>query len=340
MMTVRRKIIILLLMALPLTLLGQGLEVVASADEHFENISSISVDGEFCKVNVAVGEAVNISGELKADKKLEGYAIVFAEEEGELRVNMQKPESGWTSHSGFVDITIPHGVNISVVTSSGYITIDGISNTTISAQSKSGKIMADNIEGQVTLKSNSASVYANNIKGQLNILTKGGEQAVQNIDGSVFLSSSRGALLVEKVKGSLKTESSDGGQTIKEIEGDINLKTMTGAMKLSDASGNIQSFSASGTFNLFDVAGVFDLVSGKGAIIGTRVKLDASSDFKTTEGKIKLKMENPKEQLSFVCESENAFIVAFGKSKKKKLKTGSGAIVVTSVSTTGAQSYY
>ena len=335
-----KKIVALLFLVLPLTMVAQDLQVVASANEHFENITSVYVSGEFCKINIISGDAIYVKGELKATKQLEGYAIAFSEEAGELKVNVQKPKSGWTTHSGIVDITLPDGVNLNVVTSSGYITLNGISSSIISAQSKSGKIIADNLEGKVTLKAKSASVKVNTIKGQLSMSTKGGAQVARNIDGAASFYSGSGALLIENIKGALKTETTDGAQTIKEVDGEIYLKTMSGAMKLSNASGNVKSLSAAGTLNLFDVTGVFNLVSTKGAIIGTRVKLSESSSFQTTEGKIKLKMLNSKESLSFVCESEHAYIVAFGKSKKKKLKTGSGAIVVTSVSTTGAQSYY
>ncbi len=335
-----KKLILFLLLLLPLTIIAQDLEVVASASERFESVTNISVVGEFCKVNVIKGEAVSVIGELKANKKLEGYAITFKEETGGLKINVQKPESGWTTHTGVVEITVPNGVNVDVVTTSGYITMNSIICSAISAQSKSGKIVVNNLEGKVILKSESASVKATALKGQLSILTKAGTQVVRNIDGMAHLSSDGGSISVEKVVGVLKTESTAGSQTIREVQGDVNLKTMSGVMKLSDATGNIQSLSAAGTLNLFDVSGTFNLVSTKGSIIGTRVKLEASSGFKTTEGKIKLKMNNPKEQLSFLCESENAYIVAFGKSKKKKLKMGSGAIVITGISTTGAQNYY
>jgi len=335
-----KKIISLLLAVLPLTMVAQDLVVVATANESFNDVTSISVVGEFCKVNIIKGDSVGVTGELKANKQLEGYAIAFEENAGELKVNVQKPESGWTSHSGALDITLPNGVSVDVITSSGYITIDGLASQSFSAQSKSGKINANNLEGDVSLKSKSASVKANNIKGKLSLSTKGGAHVVRNVTGAVALSSSKGAMLVENIEGSLTTESTDGAQTIKQVNGDVKLKTMAGAMKLSKAKGNVQSLSAAGTLNLFDVTGVLSCVSTKGAIIGTRVRLEGSSSFNTTEGKIKLKMENPKEELSFLCESKHAYIVAFGKSKKKKLKTGSGAIVITSVSTTGAQSYY
>lgn len=335
-----KNIYLLFLLLMPVTLMAQEMPLVAKADQSYSNVSSVSIVGEFCKVDIKEGAEIELTAEMRAAKDLEGYAIDCTEEGGVLKVEVKKPESGWTSHTGFIKLTVPKGVAVNVQTTSGYISLEGLSGADILAQSNSGKITANGITANVTLKAKSASINAENITGQLNMTTKGGEHVVRNIDGAVSLYSSSGAMIVDNIKGALKTESTDGAQTIKEVKGDIYLKTKSGAMKLSNAEGSIGLLSVSGTLNLFDVTGVFNLVATQGSIIGTRVKLTESSNFQTTEGKIKLKLVNPKEELTFECESEHAFIIAFGKSKKKKLKTGTGPIVITATSMTGAQNYY
>lgn len=318
---------------------GQEMPKVASVDQSFDNITHVTVYGEFCKVDVKAGETLGVTAELRAAKEMDGYAVVCSEEAGVLKVEVQKPASGWSSHSGFVKLSIPAGVKLDVQTTSGYVSLEGLSGADVLAQSKSGKIQANNINANLTVKTSSASVKAENIKGQLNVSTKGGAHVVRNIEGAVSLYSSGGEMIIENITGALKTESTDGAQTIKEVKGDVYLKTKSGAMKLSNAEGKIGSLSVSGTLNLFDVTGAFNLVATKGSIIGSRVKLTESSSFNTTEGKIKMKFINPKEQFTFECQSEHAYIVAFGKSKKKKLKMGEGPIVITAISTTGAMNF-
>jgi len=127
---------------------------------------------------------------------------------------------------------------------------------------------------------------------------------------------------------------------MKNIKGEIKLKSNSGALKLSDAEGTITAMSGAGALNFFNVTGVFDVTSGKGDVVGTRIKFTASSSFKTTEGKIKLKLDHNKEELSFMCESEKGMMVAYGKAKKKKLKLNGGPIIITTYSTTGAQNFY
>ncbi|WP_262327677.1 DUF4097 family beta strand repeat-containing protein [Carboxylicivirga litoralis] len=334
-----RKTYLLLLLLLPISLMAQDMPVVANANQSFENITSVKIIGEFSKVTVNAGDKLNIDAELRAAKELEGYAVNCMEEAGALKIEVKKPESGWTSHTGFVNVTLPAGVKLDIETTSGYITLKGLSGADVVAQSKSGKIQATDINANVTLRSRSASIKAENIKGQLNTKSKGGDHVIRHVDGAVSLYSSSGEMIVEHINGSLKTESTDGTQTVKEVNGDIYLKTKSAALKLSDAKGTIGSLSVSGTLNLFNVEGVFNLVATKGSIIGSRVKLNESSSFNTTEGKIKIKFMNPKEQFTFACQSEHAYIVAYGKSKKKKLKLGDGPIVVTAISTTGAMNF-
>ncbi len=334
-----RKTYLLLFLLLPAYLMAQDMPVVAKANQSFENISSVKVIGEFCKVMVNAGDQLHVEAELQAAKELEGYAVNCIEEAGTLKIEVTKPESGWTSHTGFVNVSLPAGVKLNIETTSGYITLNGISAADITAQSKSGKIQATDITANVSLETRSASIKAENIKGQLNTKSKGGAHVVRHVEGAVSLYSSSGEMIAEYINGALKTESTDGAQTIKEVNGDIYLKTKSGAMKLSDSSGTIGSLSVSGTLNLFNVEGVFNLVATKGSLIGSRVTLSESSTFNTTEGKIKMKFQNSKEQFTFACESEHAFIVAYGKSKKKKLKMGDGPIVVTAISTTGAMNF-
>ena len=330
----------LLLLVLPFTIVAQDLIEVARVNDQFENINRIFVQGDFCKRSITQGDTVAVKGALKTNKQIEGYAIATEVIEGQLKVEVQKPKSGWTTHAGIIEVTLPDGIALEVVSSSGYITIKGVNGTSLEAKSKSGKIVAEQLQGEVSLHSRSGSIKVDAIEGPLSMSTKTGEQVARHIKGDVSMQSTKGALIIEDIKGGLTTVSTEGAQTIKEVVGDIQIKTMSGALKLSNATGHVQSQTGAGTLNLFDVTGVFNLMSTKGSVIGTRVKFLESSTINTTEGKIKLKLENKKEELSFMCQSEHAYIVAFGKSKKKKLKTGDGAIVITAVSTTGAQNYY
>lgn len=319
---------------------AQGLQKVFEANKDFDGVRSINVKGDFGKVSFEKGEKVNVSAELMANKVLDGYNVSMNVTDGILVVEVKKPASGWSSHSGFVNVTIPDGVDINVVTTSGYVTLAGFKDVNLKAETKSGKINVKDLQGSAKLKTKSASIAVANIIGDVSTSSKGGAQTVSQIKGNASIVSYGGELIIEGVEGNCSAETTDGALTLKNINGDIRMKTNSGSMKLSDAKGNITTLSGTGSLNFFNVMGVFDVTSGKGDVAGSRIKFTASSSFKTTEGKIKLKLDNDKEELSFMCESEKGMMVAYGKAKKNKLKTGKGPILITTYSTTGAQNFY
>nr|WP_321451147.1 DUF4097 family beta strand repeat-containing protein [uncultured Carboxylicivirga sp.] len=331
--------IFVLLMAIT-TVSAQGLQKVFEGSKSFEKVSGVKVDGDFCKVEFVKGDKVSVTAELSANKELDGYDVAMDVADGVLNVTVNKPASGWSSHSGFVTITLPDGVNIDVATTSGYITLTDFKSTTVKAESKSGKINVSSIVGNVELSTKTATIDVADITGEVETSSKGGSQTVRNIKGNAKIVSYSGSLIIENVEGNCAGETTDGDLAMKNINGEIKLKTNSGSMKLSDSSGNITTMSGTGSLNFFNVQGVFDITSGKGDVIGARVKFTASSSIKTTEGKIKLKLDNSKEELAFECESEKGMMVVYGKAKKKKNKQGKGAILITTYSTTGAQNYY
>jgi len=151
---------------------AQGLEKVAEANKDFEGVKSINVKGDFCKVSFSKGEKVNVSAELMANKALDGYDVSMGIADGVLSIEVKKPESGWSSHSGFVTVTMPDGLNVDVLTSSGYISLEGFNNTDLKAETKSGKITVSDLVGDVKLKTKSASITASNITGDVSTSSK------------------------------------------------------------------------------------------------------------------------------------------------------------------------
>jgi len=319
---------------------AQDLMKVFEAQKSFEGVNQVIVSGEFCKVGIIKGNAVHVDAVLSAGKQNDAYKVEMVQEGVTLRVEVKIPESGWTSHAGSIIISVPNQVNVDVKTTSGYIDVMGIAETILKAESASGKIIVNDMSGEAKLKSKSGSITANKVTGKLTTYNKSGKQEVSHVDGDIVLATYSGDLNANHINGKVATESTDGAQTLLEINGDVKLKTNSGNLKLSNAKGNVNSISASGSFKLFDVEGVLNLQSTKGEISGSRVKLTGSSVFTTTEGKIKFNFDNDRSEFSYVCESKNSFIALYGKSKKKKNKTGKGAIVVTATSTTGAQAFF
>ncbi len=124
------------------------------------------------------------------------------------------------------------------------------------------------------------------------------------------------------------------------IKGDITVRSISGPVKISLADGTIRIFGGMGDVQLFQTTGVLDVKTTRGNQSGTRITLTGDSRFTSTEGKIKMRFNMPKNLITYQLTSEKGYVFALGKSKKKKLNIGKGKIVVEASSTTGAQAFY
>jgi hypothetical protein len=326
---------------LPLQLNAAELTTVFSTDTVFKNISLVKVKGYYAKVAIkqSSDEDVYLNGILKSDKA-EGYSISTKITNTALEVWVTYPQSGWSSHTGELQFSVPETVKIQVENTSGYCTASELNLQELKFATKSGKITAKQITGLLDLQSASANIHVDQVKGNVHLKTKSGQTYINEVQGEVAVYSTSGLININKIKGSIKTESTSGKQEMEDCDGDILVKSNSGAIKISMAKGTIQVMGSSGDVQLFQTTGILQINTSKGNQTGSRIVLSGNSSFTSTEGKIKMRFDMPKEALSYQLVSENNFLFALGKSKKKKLNIGNGSIVVTGSSTTGSQSYY
>jgi DUF4097 and DUF4098 domain-containing protein YvlB len=320
---------------------GQQMITVFEANDNYSGITKVNIQGKFCRVKVLPAEGNNliITSKIEAMKSHEDYKVVSVNENNELTLSVQVPQLDFASHAGEIVITPTANLQINIENTSGYIDINGISQANITASTSSGKITAAKSDGTITLQTKSGSIDATNLKGTVSLSTASGNQFVMNLEGTITLDSPDGPIIAENIKGKLNISTIAGSQTLTNIDGEVNQKCSSGAIKISNSNVTLTTQSLNGSVNLFGLKGVLNVTTTKGLIAGTQIKLTDSSSFNTTEGKIKIKFDNKKEELSFVLRSQNAPLIAMGSSKMKKLNTGSGPIVVTGTSTTGGQNY-
>lgn len=320
---------------------SQDLKLACQANATFDNIKSITVKGLFAKVNITGHQQNNVilNGTLKAIKP-EGYTIKHQITGDALEVFIEIPQTTASSHTGEVQLTIPDNIPVSIENTSGYATIENINTTSLNITSKSGKINITNSNATMALHTVTGAIKVDQAKGNVTTKSKSGEQYLQNITGNVKAVTNSGQLNIKAVTGITTAESTSGNQEYENIKGDITTKASSGGIKISIAESNILITAANGDVQLFQTNGTLNINTTKGNISGTRIKLAAASTLTSTEGKIKMKFDMPKDQLAFELQSTNSFLFAQGKSKKKKLKIGNGPILLTGISTTGSQSYY
>jgi len=339
--SIRVVVFSLLIVTIVNSLKADELVLAFEKDTIFNSISTIKVKSYYSKVliNKSSKKSVKLKAILKSTNP-EGYSVVTKITNEVLEVWVNFPKESWSSHTGELVFCVPDSVNINIVSTSGYCTVNEVNARTINVVTKSGKININKCSGNLSLASTTGNINIDEIEGDANIKTKSADLSVYRVKGNVISYSSSGVLRLNDITGKVKTVSTSGKQEMDNIKGDILAKSMSGSIKISVAEGAIKILGSSGDVLLFQTTGVIDIKTTKGNQSGTRINLSGNSRFTSTEGKIKIRFDMPKGSLTYKLVSEKSYIFALGKSKKKKLNIGEGSVLVESSSTTGAQSYY
>ena len=320
---------------------SQELPVAFKQDTVFENISTIKISGYYSKINIKRTKDDNVRSitTLRAMNK-EGYGLKAVSSNKALELTVLYPKENWTSHAGELTLYVPDSVNIDIRTTSGYCNVYDISPDKLNITTKSGKITINKCKGDILLASTSGDIFLDEITGSTNVKTKTGKIHILRTKGDVTTRSSLGNTRLENINGKIRTESTSGKQYMENIKGEIIAGTVSGFIKISYADGTIRIVGAKGDIELYQTTGILDIKTTKGNQTGTAVSLTGNSRFTSTEGKIKMRFNTPKENISYQLNSEKGFLFALGKSKKRKLSIGKGKILVEASSTTGTQSFF
>jgi lia operon protein LiaG len=352
-----------------------------ATDTIFKGVKRLKVDGKFCNISIKTHGAnhVRLRGQISASGcsqtvmgtrryKQTDYAIRFERdndllkvwiEDVELKEKVQIKEE--TNTPSFLNFEVPEDTEIDVDNNSGNIGLSGSRSKLIDLHTSFGNITANDITGNVKLKSSSGNINGAGITGDVNAHTSFGNQHFENLKGNVQLRSSSGDITLMKVtgnidgvtsfgqqkyisvSGNITTSSSSGDVTIKNHSGNITVKSSFGTQTYDEVKGNIDATANSGDIKLNAVKGNLSLVTKFGSIRGKDVNLMGSSDFKASSGDIRLTFLNPMKDLQFDLVSGSGNISVDKEESKsrsdKKLQIGNGNIVVKGVTSFGDQSY-
>ena len=333
-------IILLYLISWPCILSGQDLSVVYRKDTVFNNITTLKVRGAYCKVLVTRGQdrSVRLHSLLEADSS-ERCSLTTEIINRVLVVRVDIPEGKWEKYAGKLVFHVPDSVKIDVENTSGDFVINEVNAKNINVVTKTGNITVNKCDGNVIISTISGEVFTDELTGNINVRSKSSDVNLYRIKGAVSVNTSYGNIHIDDVHGNLKTAGTSGVQKIENVKGDILAKSMSGNVKISKAEGKISVLGASGDVDLFQTTGILEIKTTKGDQTGTRINLTGDSRFISTEGKVRMRFIMPDDALTYQLVSDNAFVFALGKSKKKKLSVGKGSILVEAYSTTGALSF-
>lgn len=229
---------LLALLLLASTTLVTAQNVVVNTTKKYTNIKQIEVESGWLDVSYQGGEGTEVSVEAYLESNITDQDIVFVTLGDVLKVSYKRSgeKYNWNGkNKGYIKITGPKSMQVSVRGSSGEINLTNIASETTVLQLTSGTVAAAQIKGNLTLTSTSGTLKATGIEGNVEARLTSGNAYLENISGGVNYESTSGSLDAKNIDGELNVRLTSGNAKIE------NAKQLG---KLSFTSGNVRAINS------------------------------------------------------------------------------------------------
>ena len=266
------------------------METVVDIEESFTGIEEIEVKGGFLEVTYEGrdrNEEVFLNAFLESSQQ--GlYDIIYKKDGKKLTVELKNVGGsiGFANvrNTGFISLTGPENVKLSVTNSSGRMFISGLNHREANFKCSSGRmeltnLMVDNIKVQAS---------SGNIKGSI-------------LGGNVNCTISSGSVNLERIDGNVTLKGSSGKFTVKEVQGKLNSTMSSGSVTLEDINelGNVS------------------VSSGK--IRGNRVGLGPDTYLKSSSGSISIQTDDDLDDFNFDLTGSSGRLTVGNKKGRKRM---------------------
>lgn len=199
------------------------METVVDIERSFSGIEEIEVNGGFLEVTYEGRERDNeVFLNAFMESSQEGsHDIKYTVNGKKLKVELQR--NGGTigisnNTTGFISLTGPENVKLSVTNSSGRMYISNVSHKDGIFKCSSGRmelknLMVDNID----ITASSGNIHGHLLGGNINCTISSGSVNLEKVDGNVTLKGSSGRFNVKEVQGKVNSTMSSGSVTLENI---------------------------------------------------------------------------------------------------------------------------
>lgn len=317
------------------------LKEVHNSTKSYENIKSIEINGDFCKV-ILTPSADNqtiVSAFIEASKDIDGFGINDQTKADKLTLSVAVPSEHVSTKSGEIKLQIPEGTKVKIKTASGYIEAIDTKECEVDAYASYGRINATDVSGKYAFKTSTGGITVQGVNGELSATTTGGEIEISDIEGQSTVVTDKGNMKLNNISGKLNTQSNTSAQNLTNIDGDLMLRTSTGELTLESIKGTLETANDDGDVWITDFEGTMHLISIAGNLVGKGILLTGNTYMETTKGRIEMELRNDLNELTFDLASNYGFLYIPGKSKKRKLKSGNGPVLINTSTNNGAQRF-
>lgn len=205
--------------------------VLVNTTKKYPNITQIEVESGWLDVSYLGGSSAEVEVEAYLASNVTDQDIVFVTVGDVLKISYKNSTGkyNWNSkNKGYIKITGPKSMKLSVRGSSGKIDLTNLMSENTVLQLTSGTVAAAQIEGNLKLTSTSGTLKVSGIEGNVDAKLTSGNAYLENIGGEV------------------NYESTSGSLDAKNIDGEVNVRLTSGNAKIENAKQLGQLYFTSG----------------------------------------------------------------------------------------------
>ncbi len=256
-------------------------DVLVDVTKNYSNISKIEVEGGWLDVKYEGGSSSDVEVVAYLESRDDNQDIVFVTVGDVLKIKFEKKKNNYSwknNKKGYINITGPKDMDLNVRNSSGQLFVSNVASEETSLKVTSGKVTAENIDGDLTIGATSGKLTINGVNGDVVAGVTSGNATVNQVSGSVEYKATSGSIDAADVGGKLSVSLTSGNARLENIGELGRLKFTSGTVKAENAGlGPDTSFSGtSGAFRITTPTKLTDFNYNLKASSGT-VKVGGSS---------------------------------------------------------------
>lgn len=186
-----------------------------------------------------------------------------------------------------LNIAVPAGTSLVIVTSSGTVDIEGLEGKSCEVTNNFGDIVITNCISDITATASSGSIVLTNITGKTDLHSYFGDVNLEHTQGATSTHISSGNYVAHDLKGEMKIQSDFGDISIVNALGNTTINSSSGSITLDSLSGEKCTINSNfGDLNLHKITAESSIVSNSGST--TINKLNGNLNLNTQFGNVSI----------------------------------------------------
>ncbi|TDK44851.1 DUF4097 family beta strand repeat-containing protein [Algoriphagus formosus] len=230
--------------------------VLVDVNKSYSNIEKLEIEGGWLEVTYEGGFGDEVQVEAYLESNDEDQDIVFVTLGNVLKIKYERGSRnvswGNSKNNGYIRIKGPESIQLDVQNSSGSAKISRVNSETTRLKVTSGRIIAEDIQGDLIIGGTSGNLIASIIGGDVTASLTSGRGEISQVDGDVSYKSTSGSLNASEIRGEINVQFTSGRAELENIGALGALKFTSGSMRAENAGlGPNTSFSgSSGNFRI------------------------------------------------------------------------------------------